>query len=149
MKSVYLGKQVVVHWSVLSPAGMMGQQLGGGTAPHWGLRCPSFLWKPGCFQDTSPWAQEFRGTADLTSLPEARVTKGALSEFLKQRQIFLFKKGCPLAFVVPVEGLFHHILTQRKTCWSCLSALISSVINASPIFPATLFGRGLSFTKLG
>lgn len=90
----------------------MGAQLDGGTAPHWGPCCLSFLWKPGYFQDTSPWAEEFMGIASLTSLPEARVIKGELSEFLKQKQIFLFKKGCPMAFVVPVEGLFRHILIR-------------------------------------
>lgn len=116
MKAVYLVEQVMVHWSVLSPAVTMGQQLDGGTAPHWGPRCPSVLWKPGYFQDTSTWAQEFRSIASFTSLPEARVMKGALSEFLKQRQIFLFKNGWPLAFVVPVEGLFCHILIQQPGC---------------------------------
>ena len=94
----------MVCCGVLSPAVMMGQQLGSGTAPHAGPRCPP-LGTPGYSQDTSTWAQEVRGIASFTTLLEARVNEGALSEFLKQ-------KCCPLAFVVPVEGLFHCILIQ-------------------------------------
>lgn len=81
-------------------------------------------------------------------LPEARAIKGALSEFLKQR----FLKRQSTGFCGGCWGTFYLYFTTaarlQNTCWACLSALVSSIINASLIFPAALFGRGFSFTKL-
>lgn len=99
MKAESLLEQVKEHCSALSLAVMVGQQLEGGTGSHWSPHCPSFPWEPGHIHPGP-------GDQEQCQLPEARVIKGTLTEFLKQRKIFFFKKGSPLASVVAVEGLF-------------------------------------------
>lgn len=94
------------------------------------------------------WVQRHRWLHQPT---RSQSDQGSIVWIFKAKTDLSFQKRLSAGFCSACWGAFssyfNTVVRLQKTCWVCLSALISSVINASLIFPAALLGRRFSFTK--